>query len=159
MRLTWRRHVRQFRYRLAELDPRRVAPFRQVDAHGVALACGVIIFAKLVTQARGLDTHDGIDSGVEILRAIKHGQSDVVALQPLAAPGERFVDDVFKEPLPALRLQERRAVKDALQLLANGRLVGFAPEFERNYRHTRTSNRAGMAAVPSSSGMMMHRPA
>ena len=69
----------------------------------------------------------GIDGWVERLRAIEDFQSDVVALQPLAAPGERFVDDVFKEPLPALRLHERAALEDAFQLLANGRLVGFAP--------------------------------
>ena len=115
------------RYRLPKLDVRRVAALRQIDANGVASAVGLIIFAKLVTQARGLDAHDGIDGGVKRLGTIEDFQSDVVALQPLAAPGESFIDDVFKEPLPALRLQERAALEDAVQLLANGLLVGFAP--------------------------------
>ena len=59
-------------------------------------------------------------------------QSDVVGLQPLTAPGKSFIDEVLQEPLPAMRLVERAAVEDAVQLLTNGRLVGFAPVFELN---------------------------
>ena len=76
--------------------------------------------------------------GIERLRAIEDCLSDVIAFQPLAAAGQRFIDDVLQEPLPALRLMEWAAVKDADQLLANGLLVGFAPGIERNCRHVPT---------------------
>ena len=53
-------------------------------------------------QAGRLDPHEGIDRGVERLGTIENLQSDVVALQPLAAPGQSFIDEVLQEPLPAL---------------------------------------------------------
>ncbi len=75
---------------------------------------------------------------VEGLGAIEHRQGDVVALEPLAPPGERLVDDVLQEALAPARLLERAAFEDAIQLLNNGLLVGFAPHIERNYRHAGT---------------------
>ena len=68
----------------------------------IVLAVGSVIFAKLFTQAGGLDPHEGIDRGVKRLGTIENLQSDVVALQPLAAPGKSFIDEVLQEPLPAL---------------------------------------------------------
>ncbi len=65
------------------------------------MAVGLVVFAKLVTQTRGLDAHDGIDDGVERLGTIEDLQSDIVALQPFTAPGQSFIDDVLQEPLPA----------------------------------------------------------
>ena len=70
--------------------------------NGIVLAVGFVVFAKLVTQSRGLDAHEGIDHGVKRLGTIENLQSDVVALQPLAAPGQSFIDEVLQEPLPAL---------------------------------------------------------
>ena len=43
--------------------------------------------------------------GIELLGAIEDFQSDIVALQPLAAPGKGFSDDVIEEALPPPRLQ------------------------------------------------------
>ena len=86
---------------IPKLDLRRVAALGEIDADGIALAVGVIIFAKLVAQAGGLDAHDGIDIGVEGLGTIENFEGDIVALQPLAASGERFIDDVIEEPLAA----------------------------------------------------------
>ena len=74
------------------------------------MAVGPVIFAKLLTQAGGLDPHDGIEDRIKRLGTIEDLQSDVVALQPLTAPGESFIDEVLQEPLPALRLVERAAV-------------------------------------------------
>src|SRR5512144_850726 len=39
-----------------------------------------------------------------------------------------------------MRLVERAAVDDAVHLLANGFLVGFAPVFELNFRHSPAPN-------------------
>ena len=61
-----------------------------------------VVFAKLLTQARGLDPHEGIGHGVKRLGTIENLQSDVVGLQPLTAPGQSFIDEVLQEPLPAL---------------------------------------------------------
>src|SRR5262245_23035721 len=105
---------------LSKLDVWCVCALRQIDADRIALAVGVIIFAKLLTQAAGLDPHDGIQNGVKRLRTIENLQGDVVAFQPLTAPSQGFIDEIFKEPLPALRLLEWAAVKDADQLLTNG---------------------------------------
>ena len=66
------------------------------------MAVGLIIFAKLVTQARGLDAHEGVDGGVKRLGAIEDFQSDVIGLQPFAAPSKSFINEVLQEPLPAL---------------------------------------------------------
>jgi hypothetical protein len=63
--------------------------------NGIALTVGSVIFAKPFTQAGGLDPHKGIVRGIERRRSIEDFQSDVVALQPLAASGESFVDEVF----------------------------------------------------------------
>ena len=124
--------------RLPELDVRRVIALGQVDADGVVLAVGFIIFAQLVAQPRRLDAHDGIDGWIERLGTIENFNSDVVALQPLAAPGQGLIDDVFQEPLAAPGLVEWAALEDAVQLLPDGRLVGFAPAIERNCRHVNT---------------------
>ena len=70
--------------------------------NGIALAVGSVVFAKLFTQAGGLDPHEGIDRGVKRLGTIENLQSDVVGLQPLTAPGKSFIDEVLQEPLPAL---------------------------------------------------------
>ena len=70
--------------------------------NGIALAVGSVVFAKLFTQAGGLDPHEGIDRGVKRLGTIENLQSDVVTLQPLTAPGKSFIDKVLQEPLPAL---------------------------------------------------------
>ena len=119
--------------RLSKLDVRRVAALRQIDADGIVLAIGFIIFAKPVAQAPGFQPHDRIDIGVKRLGTIEHCQSDVIAFQPLAASGQRFIDDVLQEPLTARRLVERAAVEDAIQLLANSLLVGFAPAIGRDH--------------------------
>ena len=87
---------------MPELNVRRVAALRQRDANTIGLAVGLIVFAKLLTQSRGLDPHEGIDCGVKRLRTIENLQSHVVGLQPLAAPGKSFIDEVLQEPLPAL---------------------------------------------------------
>src|SRR5262245_25392620 len=89
-------------WRLPQLDVRRVAALWQLDANGIALAVGVVVFAKLVTQARGLDAHERIDRGVKRVRTTENLYSDVVALQPLTAPGKSFIDEVLQELLPAL---------------------------------------------------------
>ena len=70
--------------------------------NGVALALGPVVFAKLLTQAGGLDPHEGVDDGVERLGTLENFQSDVVGLQPLTSPGKSFIDEVLQEPLPAL---------------------------------------------------------
>ena len=70
--------------------------------NGIAVAVGLIIFAKLFTQAGSLDPHEGIDSRVKGLGTIEDLQSDVVAFQPLTAPSKSFIDEVLQEPLPAL---------------------------------------------------------
>ena len=120
-----------------------------------------VIFAKLFTQAGGLDPHEGIDRGVKRLGSLEDFQSDVVALEPFAAPSQRLIDEVFQEPLPAMRLVERAAVKDADQLLSNGLLVGFAPAIERNCRQP---NRSLVARIALSahrcppSGKRHHAP-
>ncbi len=74
------------------------------------MAVGPVIFAKLLTQAGGLDPHEGIEYGIKRLGTIEDLQSDVVALQPLTATRQSFIDEVLQEPLPALRLVERAAV-------------------------------------------------
>jgi hypothetical protein len=85
-----------------KLDSRCVCALREVDANGIALAVGSVIFAKLLTQARCFDAHEGIGHGVKRLRTIENLQSDVVGLQPLTSPSQSFVDEVLQEPLPAL---------------------------------------------------------
>ena len=65
------------------------------------MAIGLIIFAKLVAQACGLDAHDRIDGGIERVGAIEDLKADIVAFQPLASSGEGFSDDVIEEPLSA----------------------------------------------------------
>ncbi len=120
---------------------RRIAALGQLDANGVAPAVGVIVLAKLLAQARGLDAHDWVDDWVERLRSIEDFECEVVALEPLAAPCQRLVNEVLQEPLPAPRLLERTAAQDAGQLLANGLLVDVAPAIERNIRHAQTPTR------------------
>jgi hypothetical protein len=44
------------------------------------LTVGIIIFAKLFTQAGGLDPHEGVGGRVERLGTIEDLQSDVVGL-------------------------------------------------------------------------------
>ena len=74
------------------------------------------------------------------LRSIEDFQSDVVALQPLAATGQSFVDEVFEESLAALRLVKGTALQDTVQLLANGFLIRFGPAIARNFRHISIPN-------------------
>ena len=90
--------------------------------------------------------------GSNVSGTIEDLQSDVVAFQPLTAPGESFIDDVLQEPLPALRLVERAAVEDAVQLLTNGLLVGFAPAIERKLLSRSNSKRPEKAPAPPASG-------
>ena len=90
-------------YSLSKLNVRRVSALRQIDANWIPLAVGLVIFAKPVTQPRGLHADDGVDVGVERLGAIEDFQSDVVALQPITPPSQRFIDDVLKKPLSAPR--------------------------------------------------------
>ena len=63
----------------------------------------------------------------------------------LAAPGQRFVDDVFQEALTASRLGERSTAEDAVQLLAYGLTVGVAPAIEGHCRHVPTPRQQGKA--------------
>ena len=70
--------------------------------NGIALAVGSVIFAKLLTQAGRLNPHEGIDRGVKRVGTLENFQSDVVGLQPLAAPGQSFINKVLQEPLPVL---------------------------------------------------------
>ena len=44
------------------------------------MAVGVIVLAKLLTQAGGLDAHEGVGGGVKRLGTIEDFQSDVVTL-------------------------------------------------------------------------------
>src|SRR5258707_848352 len=49
-----------------------------------------------------------------------------------------------------MRLVERTAVDDAVHLLTDGLLVGFAPVFELNYRHSPTPSASEKALTPAS---------
>src|SRR5262245_36384083 len=102
-----------------KLDVWRVRALRQIDVNEIALAFGSVIFAKRFTKAGGLDPHEGIDPGVKCLGTIENLQGDVVALQTVTSPRQSFIDEIFQEPLPALRLVERAAVKDTVQLVTN----------------------------------------
>ena len=102
------------------------------------MAVGLVVVAKLLTQSPGLNAHNRVDDGVERVRTTEDLQSDVVSLQPLAAPSKSFIYDVFQEPLTASRLEERAALEDAVKLLANGLPVGLA--IERKLRHASTPN-------------------
>src|SRR5262245_20179565 len=42
-----------------------VSALRQIDANGIVLAVAFIVFAKSVTQSRGLHAHEGVDVGVK----------------------------------------------------------------------------------------------
>ena len=84
-----------------KLDLRCVCALWQSDVYGIVFPVGFIVFAKLFTQAGGLDPHEGIDRGVKRLGTFENLQSDVVGLKPLAAPGQSFIDEVLQEPLPA----------------------------------------------------------
>ena len=85
-----------------KLDVRCVCALWESDVYGIVFPVGFIVFAKPITQSRGLHAHEGIGHGVKRLRTIENRQSDVVALQPLAAPGQSFIDEVLQEPLAAL---------------------------------------------------------
>jgi hypothetical protein len=106
----------------------------------IVSAIGPIIFVKFLTQAGGLDPHDGIHNGVKRLRTIENLQGDLVALQLVTAPSQSFIDEVLEEPLPAMRLLEWATMDDAVQFLANGSLIGFAPAIEGACRHVPTPN-------------------
>ena len=101
----------------------------------IASAVGLVIFAKPLTQTPGLDADDGIGDGVECLGTIEDRQSDAIALQPLAAPRQSFIDDVLKEPLAAARLLKRAALEDAVQLVTNRLPVGFATAIGQHHNH------------------------
>ncbi len=79
-----------------------VSALRQINTNGIALTIGPVVFAKLLTQSRGLDAHDGIEDGIERFGTIEDLQSDIVTLQPFTATGKSFIDKVFQEPLPTL---------------------------------------------------------
>ncbi len=115
---------------------RRVGAFGQVDTNRIVLPFGLIVLAKLIAQARSLDAHDGVYDGIERFGPLENLESDVVALEPITATGQRLVDDVLKKPLPALRLMERTALNNAGQVFANSLLLGFAPAIKRNFRHS-----------------------
>src|SRR6185437_7942516 len=83
------------------LNVRCVRALRQIDANWIVLALALIVFAQLVAQPRRLDAHEWIDGGIETLRPVEDFHRDVVALESLAATGQRLGDDVFQEPLPA----------------------------------------------------------
>ena len=127
--------------RLPELDLRRIAALRQVDADGVVHALGVVILAELLADAAGLDAHDGIYGRIEILGPVEDLPRDDVALEAVSSAGERLADDKVEESAPPWRMQEGPALEDALQLLANGQLVGFALEIERNCGHARLQSK------------------
>ena len=55
-----------------------------------------------------------------------------------------------------MRLVERAAVKDAVQLVTNGRLVGFAPVFALKFPSRSNSKRAEKAPTPPISGVQFH---
>src|SRR5262245_10095913 len=84
-----------------KLDFRCVRALRQIDANGIVLAFAFVVFAKSVTETRGLDAHEGIGHGVKRLGTVKDCQSEIVALQPFTASSQRFIDNVFEKPLSA----------------------------------------------------------
>jgi hypothetical protein len=90
---------------------------------------------ELLAQAAGFDAYDWIGDGVKRGRATKYLQGDAVALEPPAAPGKGLVDNIFEEPLPALRLNKRAAPDDAAELLADRLPAIFASGIEGNERH------------------------
>ena len=121
--------------------------------NGVVAAVGVVIFAQLLAQPRGLDPNRGSVTGIERSRPVEDLNGDGVALQPFAASGQSFIDDVFQEPLTPSRLGERAAVEDAAEFHANGILVGFAPALERNCRHGPTPEKRRESANPAKIGV------
>ena len=139
-----------------KLDVWRVRALRQFDADRIALTVGLIIFAKLLTQAGGLDSHERIGHGVKRLRTTENLHTDVVALQTVTSPRQSFIDEIFQEPLPALRQVERAAVKDTVQLVTNRLLVGLAPMFALNFPHVPTPNVPRKRQPRHYRGMQLH---
>ena len=72
--------LQSWRWRLPELDLRRVGALWQLDANRIVSAVGLVILAKPVAQTPGRHADDGVDIGVESVGAIEDCQSDVIAL-------------------------------------------------------------------------------
>ena len=71
---------------MPKLDLRCVCALWQIDANRIALAVGLVVFAKLLAQPARLDAHHRIDGGVEGFRTAEDLQSDVVALYTPGRP-------------------------------------------------------------------------
>lgn len=107
----------------------------------------LVILAQAIPNPPRLDAHDGIGVGVERIGAVEDLTSDDVALEPVAVTSERLADDVVEEPDPAARLLKRSAIEDAVELLANGGLLGLAPTNETDFP-SRQRSRQRRAALP-----------
>ena len=55
----------------SKLDLRGVCALRQINANGIVLAVGLVVFAKPVSQSRGLHANNGVNGGVKGLGTIE----------------------------------------------------------------------------------------
>ena len=108
----------------------RVAAFRHLDHQFVFLALFPVVARQLRAQTPRLNAHDGIVPRVERRVFTEHLHSHGELFEPVAAAGNRLLDDEAEEAFEPVRLPECLAGEDAIELTESF-LVGIFGELWR----------------------------
>ena len=100
-------------------EVRDIGPLGDGDTQSIVFACIDVVGIEGASEPSRLEANDGVRPGIEGGVAAEDGKRDAVALQLVGAARQRFLDQESQEVASARAALKPRALKDALQLLAN----------------------------------------
>src|ERR1700749_3942867 len=103
----------------AVLEDRDVAALAQDDPDGILAPLVAIVLLDLVTQAPRFHADDGVDAGVEGFPPVEYFQPNEVLLKPVRLAQKALFHDELQKTANAMRLNERAATQDEIQLRTN----------------------------------------
>ena len=125
-----------------------VGSARQRDPDRVVLPREQVVALERAPEPPGLDAHDGVHDGVEVVAAAEDAGGNRGLGQLFPAPGEGLLDDETEELLGAAGGVEVGAGQDLLDLAAHDPCAGEAPPAARPAERPRPCDGARTPAAP-----------
>ena len=106
-------------------ESRDIAAARHFDDEGIVAPNSGIISRQRLTHAHSLDAHDRIGLRIKIGAATERFDGDGIGFELVAVTRKRHFDNERKKACEAIRVAERTAADDPIELLAD--VVGMRP--------------------------------
>ncbi len=108
---------------------RDIRPARNLDSHRIRRARAAVVLVEPGAQTPRFDPHDGVNPWIELIAAAEELDADDIFLEPLAAAGERLLDEIAEQAAGSAAVRKQRRAEHPLER---------GPNLRFGWRHVRS---------------------